>query len=257
MEARKKEICVDVDVPLDINFPGWPSRGKQVTNVHIHVPPTQPHPGYGYPPPYAPYYGRNGPHEGPYWREPRMDPYRGGPREDPYNRDPYRGGPREDPYYRDQNWEARQDYQMRRQPPENQNRQGPDQDQPAERGEPNVQQPVPQAPAPAGYGQSFYNWFTRRSSMPATPQDPQEEARPVIPVTIDPPSPALPVMTDPSPTAPVMTENQEREIMAETAMETKEVVQETQQIAQEVDSLERKIDQVIAMLAQVLPSARS
>lgn len=64
-------------------------------------------------------------------------------------------------------------------------------------------------------------------------------------------------MTDPTPTAPVMTENQEREIMAETAMETNEVVQETQQIAQEVDSLERKIDQVIAMLAQVLPSARS
>ncbi len=64
-------------------------------------------------------------------------------------------------------------------------------------------------------------------------------------------------MKDPPATAPVMTKDQEREIMAETAMATNEVVQETQQIAQEVDSLERKIDQVIAMLAQVLPSAHA
>jgi len=49
-----------------------------------------------------------------------------------------------------------------------------------------------------------------------------------------------------------MNTEQEKEIMAQTAMETSQVVQETEQIAQEVVSLEQKIDQVIAMLARVL-----
>jgi uncharacterized protein with PhoU and TrkA domain len=52
-----------------------------------------------------------------------------------------------------------------------------------------------------------------------------------------------------------MNTEQKREIMAQTAMETRQVVQETEQIAQEVVSLEQKIDQVIAMLARVLQPA--